>query len=217
MRVSDIQSGRIYTIEVERGDRSPFEGQELLAVKNEVLLYRSELTNDILLHHGLDIWDIRGKDQQNQTRLEGILERNLPILCWLMETRPKGQSSTQLSIQVHEFPGRLYIRDEMQFGVDEKIVEDVRNRHLQRSEPVEKIIEWLSGKVFLPPANETGKARVLMRTGKNYRDGLESSFQLCGNSITIDLRRTEDGRVRVERVARARQPKDFDEQRPLIW
>ena len=215
MRVSDIQSGRIHTIEVERSDRTSFDGQEVLSIKNEVFLHRDRIGNDILLVHGSDIWNIQGKDQQNQTQLEGILERNLPTLCWLLEIRPKAQSPNQLSIKVHEFPGKLYIPNEMQFGVDEKIIEDIRTRHLGRSEPVDKIIEWLTRELILPPASESPKARILIRTGKNYQDGLENSFQLCGNRITVDVR-THDSRLRVERVAKTRSPKDASQQRPLI-
>jgi hypothetical protein len=215
MRVSDIQSGRIHTIEVERSDRTSFDGQELLSIKNEVFLHRDRIGNDILLVHGSDIWNIQGKDQQNQTQLESILERNLPTLCWLLEIRPKEQSPNQLSIKVHEFPGKLNIPNEMQFGVDEKIIEDIRKRHLRRPEPVDKIIEWLTRELLLPPASEGPKARILIRTGKNYQDGLENSFQLCGNRITVDVR-TDDSRLRVERVAKTRSPKDASQQRPLI-
>ncbi|MEG4838253.1 AAA domain-containing protein [Microcoleus sp. B9-D4] len=214
MRVSDIQSGRIHTIEVERSDRTSFDGQEFLSIKNEVFLHRDEIGNDILLVHGSDIWNIQGKDQQNQTQLESILERNLPTLCWLLEIRPK-QSPNQLSIKVHEFPDKLYIPNEMQFGVDEKIIEDIRTRHRGRSEPVDKIIEWLTHELILLPTSESPKARILIRTGKNYQDGLENSFQLCGNRITVDVR-TDDSRLRVERVTKSRSPKDASQQRPLI-
>jgi len=216
MRVSDIQSGRIYTIEIERSDRTSFDGEELLSIKNEVLLQRDEISNEILLCHSEDAWSIHGKDQQNHTQLESILERNLPTLCWVLETRPKGQTPNQLSIQVHEFPGRLYISNEMQFGIDEKVIEDIRKRHLRISDPVKKIIEWLTRELILPSARTCGKARILMRTSANYQSGLESAFQLCGNRITVDLCRTEDNRLRVERVTKSRTPKDPSEQRPLI-
>lgn len=216
MRVSDIQSGRIYTIEIERSDRTAFTGQGLISVKNEVLLQRDEISNEILLCHGEDIWNINGKDQQNQTQIESILERNLPTLCWVLETHPKGQTPNQLSIQVHEFPGRLYIPDEIQFGIDEKVIEDIRKRHLRISDPVDKILEWLTRELILPPASTNGKARILMRTSANYQDGLENTFQLCGNKITVDLRRTQDNYLRVERVTKSHPPKDFNEQRPLI-
>jgi hypothetical protein len=103
----------------------------------------------------------------------------------------------------------------MQFGVDEKIIEDIRTRHLGRSEPVDKIIEWLTRELILLPTSESPKARILIRTGKNYQDGLENSFQLCGNRITVDVR-TDDSRLRVERVAKTRSPKDASQQRPLI-
>jgi hypothetical protein len=53
MRVSDIQSGRIHTIEVERSDRTSFDGQELLSIKNEVFLHRDQIGNDILLRSWL--------------------------------------------------------------------------------------------------------------------------------------------------------------------
>ena len=216
MRVSDIQSGRINIIEIERIDRTSFDGRELFAIKNEVSLHRDEIGNEILLYHGSDIWNVRGKDQQNQTRLEGILEHNQPTLCWVLKIRPKGQSPNQLSIQVHEFPGQIYIAEEMQFGIDEKIIEDIRNNHLRNSAPVQQIIEWLNREILLPPLNAGGKARVLMRTGKNYQDGMESTFQLCGNKISVDLRRTDDNRLKVERVTKSRSLKDLSEQRPLI-
>ena len=216
MRVSDIQSGRINTIEIERIDRTSFDGRELFAINNEVSLHRDEIGNDILLCHGSDIWNVKGKDQQNQIRLEGILEHNQPTLCWVLEIRPKRQSPNQLSIQVHEFPGQIYIADEMQFGIDEKIIEDIRNNHLRGSAPVQQIIEWLNREILIPSLNAGGKARVLMRTGKNYQDGLESTFQLCGNKISVDLRRTDDNRLKVERVTKSRSLKDLNEQRPLI-
>jgi hypothetical protein len=54
-----------------------------------------------------------------------------------------------------------------------------------------------------------------MRTGKNYQDRRENSFQLCDNRITVDVR-THDSRLRVERVAKTRSPKNASQQRPLI-
>jgi hypothetical protein len=216
MRVSDIQAGRNYIVEVEQGDRELFNAQEFLAVKNEVFLYRSEVTNEILLRHSSEVWEIRGTDRQNQTSLENILERNLPILCWLTATLPKGQAPLQLLIQVQEFPGRLLIPDEMQIGIDEKIIEDIRSRHLRRNEPIEAIIEWLNGQVILPQTSDLGMVRALMRAGKSSQDGLETTFQLCGSDFTIDVRRDTEGRLRVERIVKAKQKKEFDEQRPLV-
>lgn len=216
MRVSDIQAGRDYIVEVERVDREPFASSELLSVKNEIFLYRSEVTNEILLRHSFEIWEIRGTDGQNQTRLENILERNLPILCWLTATRPKGQTPTQLTIQVHEFPGRLSIPDEMQIGIDEKIIEEIRSRHLRRGDPIEVIIGWLSGQVILPPASDMGMPRALMRAGKHHQDGLDTTFQLYGRDFKIDVCRDAEGRLRIERIVKAKQKKEFDEQRPLV-
>jgi len=216
MRVSDIQAGRNYIVEVERVEREPFVSSELLAVKNEIFLYKSEVTSEILLRHSSAICEIRGTDGQNQTRLENIIERNLPILCWLTATRPKGQVPNQLMIQIQEFPGRLLIPDEMQIGIDERIIEEIRSRYLRRPDPVEEIIGWLNGQVILPPASNIGMTRVLMRAGNHDQDKLETTFQLYGSDFTIDVRRAAEGRLKIERIVKAKQRREFDEQRPLV-
>lgn len=34
----------------------------------------------------------------------------------------------------------------IEIGIDERIVDDIRDRHLRKSEPIDKIIEWLNKK-----------------------------------------------------------------------
>lgn len=214
MRVSDIQSGRIYTVEVERGDRQSFQGKDVLAVNDEVFFHQSEMTGEILLRHGIqDAWDVRGTDKKNKDILAQIIERNLPRLCWLASVRPK-QNSQLLIIQVHEFPQRIYLQDNIHIGIDEKIVEFIRDRYIRNNAPVEKIIEWLNGKVLLPTSNENEAKRALIQVSKNFQNKLENSFRLSGKDVAVIVHRKDDKLI-IDRVEKARQPKD-DEQRPVV-
>ncbi|MDF5716703.1 MAG: AAA domain-containing protein [Rhizonema sp. NSF051] len=214
MRISDIQSGRVYTVEVERASRTPFEGRNVLAVKNEVFLYQSEITAEILLRHATeDAWDIRGTDIKNKNILEGVIERNLPRLCWVASVPSK---KLQLIVQVHEFPQRLYLSDDIQIGIDEKIIEDIREKHLRNNAPVEKIIEWLAGEFLLPTMTEGGARQALLQAGTSYQNGVENTFRLCGKERAINVRRNRDDKLIVDKIEKARQPKDYDEQRPVF-
>ncbi len=216
MRVSDVQSGRVYTVEVEQGNHDPFEGRDLLSVNNEVFLYQSETTGEILLRHATkDVWDIRGTDKKNKTILSGIIERNLPRLCWVASVRPK-KSPNILMVQVHEFPLRLHLPDDIQIGIDEKIIEDIREKHIRKNAPVEKIIEWLTGEFLLSALTEGGVRRALLQAGINFQNGLENTFRLCGKERTVNIRRNSNDKLIIEKIEKSRQVKDFDEQRPLV-
>jgi hypothetical protein len=216
MRVSDVQSGRVYTIEVEQGNRTPFEGRDLLSVKNEVFLYQSETTGEILLRHATeDVWDVRGTDKKNKNILEGIIERNLPRLCWVASIRPK-KTPEILMVQVHEFPQKLHLPDYIQIGIDEKIIEDIREKHIRKNASVEGIIEWLTGEFLLPGLTEGSSRRALLQAGKSFQNGLENTFRLCSKERTINIRRNSNNKLIIEKIEKSRKPKDFDEQFPLV-
>jgi hypothetical protein len=216
MRVSDVQSGLVYTVEVEQRERTSFTGTDILAVKNEVFLYQPENTGEILLRHSKeDIWEIKGTDQKNKNILQGIIERNLPRLCWVASILPK-KSPTTLMIQIHEFPQKLLLPDDLQIGIDEKIIEDIRDRHLKKKEPVEKIIGWLTGQFLLPELKEDGGKRALLQAGKLIHNSLENTFRLYGTGRTINIRRNSNDKLIIDSIQRARQPKDYNEQRPIV-
>ncbi|MUG96348.1 AAA family ATPase [Scytonema sp. UIC 10036] len=216
MRVSDTQSGRVYTVEVEQCDRTPFQGRDVLAVNNEVFFYQSEKTGEILLRHATeDVWDIRGTDKKNKSILQGIIERNLPRLSWVASVRPK-KSPEILMIQVHEFPQRLQLTEEFQIGVDDKIIEDIREKHIRKNVPVDKIIEWLNGQFLLPVLNENHARRSLLQAGTSFQNGLENTFLLCGKERVINIRCQLDNKLIIEKIEKARSPKKDEQHRPVV-
>jgi hypothetical protein len=216
MRVSDIQTGRVYTVEVEQGDRTPFKGRDVLAVNNEVFLHYSEKTGEILLCHATeDVWDIRGTDKKNKKILQEIIERNLPCLCWVASLRPKKLPET-LILQVHEFPKRLQIAEELQIGIDEKIIEDIQAKHIPKNEPVTEILEWLNGEFLLPALNETDAIRALFQAGITAPNKLENTFLLYGKERTISIRRNLDNKLIIEKIQKARYSKNDEQYRPVV-
>jgi len=221
MRVSDLQVGKILTLDLERTDGSSFTGDAaVISIKDEIRLSRSTADNALLLQHGTNIWTVCGTDQRSQTELEKLLERNLPVLCWVLATNPKQNNPDKLTIQVHEFVQEYRIGG-FEIGVDEKIIEDIRAKHLHSSKPVEEIIEWLKSNLLIQPfvnINPTAKPcqRMLVQAGQEVKEVYETSFQIRGKNITVDVKQTSDGKLRIERITTARKQRNNLETRPFI-
>ena len=221
MRVSDLQVGNISTLDLERIDGSPFKGKDaVISIKDEIRLSRSTADNALLMQHGANIWEVGGTDQRSQTELEKLVDRNLPFLGWVLATNPKQEVPEKVTIQVHEFVQEWRI-GELEIGVDEKIVEDIRVKHLHASKPVEEILEWLKNNLLIQsPANTSPTAkpshRMLVQTGQEVTDVSETSFQIRGKEITVDVKQTSDGKLRIERITTARKQRNNLETRPFI-
>lgn len=217
MRVSDIQYGRVYNLEIEQVNREAFQGSDFLNVKNELFLYQSLTTGEIILKHGTkDNWGIRVINKNHQNNLLGIIERKLPILCWLVSSHPK-QSPKILTIQVREFPQYLKIDEEIHIGIDEQIIEDIRDRHIRKNLQAEEIIKWLRGQLFiLPTLYEDGYQRALFQAGNDAENGLRTAFCLCANERTINIRRTAEDKLIIDKIEKFRASKNQNEQRPVI-
>jgi hypothetical protein len=221
MRVSDLQVGNISTLDLERIDGSPFKGKDaVISIKDEIRLSRSTADNALLMQHGANIWEVGGTDQRSQTELEKLVDRNLPFLGWVLATNPKQEVPKKVTIQVHEFVQEWRI-GELEIGVDEKIVEDIRVKHLHASKPVEEILEWLKNNLLIQsPANTSPTAkpshRMLVQTGQEVTDVSETSFQIRGKEITVDVKQTSDGKLRIERITTARKQRNNLETRPFI-
>jgi len=221
MRVSDLKVGKSFTLDLERTGGSPFAGGDaVISIKDEIRLSRSTADNALLLQHGNSIWAVCGTDQRSQTELEKLVDCNLPFLGWVLATNPKQKIPEQVTIQVHEFIQDWRI-DELQIGVDEKIVEDIRVKYLRSSKPVEEIIEWLTHNLLIPSptnANPTAKPcqRMFVQAGQEVTGVLATSFQIRGKDIAVDVKQTSEGKLRIERIIPSRKQRSNLETRPFI-
>jgi hypothetical protein len=221
MRVSDLQVGNISTLDLERTDGSTFAGDDaVISIKDEIRLSRSTADNALLLQHGTNIWAVCGADQRSQTELEKLVDRNLPFLTWVLATNPKQAIPEKLTIQVHEFVQEWRL-EELKIGVDEKIVEDIRTKFLRPSTPVEEIVEWLSNNLLIPSSTSANLTtsishRLLVQAGQNVTDRAETSFQIRGKEILVDIQIDPEGKLRIERITKARKQRNNPETRPFI-
>lgn len=220
MRVSDLQIGNIITLEIERVDGFSFEGGDsVIGVKDEVRLSRSSADNTLLVHHGSTIWPVCGTDNRYQEKLEQLVDRNLPFLSWVLAVNPKQKNPEKITIQAHEFVQEWRI-DSLEIGIDEKIVEDIRGKYLP-SKPVNEILDWLVNNLLIPSqinVNSSGKIfqRMLVQAGQKVTDVSETSFQIRGKEISADVKKTSDGKLRIERITTARNHRNNLEIRPFI-
>ncbi|MGI0480067.1 DEAD/DEAH box helicase [Geminocystis sp. CENA526] len=217
MKVSQVQAGRKLSLEIQQVNNNSFLPEKSFNIEQEISIFKSQLTGEILINNQQNSWTIKGVNQDNQNKLTDLIDRNLPHLCWLTALQPNQENPKTIFLQVHEFPNKLYLANEkIEIGIDEKIVDDIRDRHLRKSEPIDKIIEWLNKKILLPHPKNNQINRALLQAGNKVKNSLESSFQLWGNDIVINIKKTADNKFLINKVERARQPKDINEQRPMI-
>ncbi|WP_324281619.1 AAA domain-containing protein [Cyanobacterium aponinum UTEX 3221] len=217
MKVSEVQAGRKLSLEIKQVHDNLFLPEKSFNIEQEISILQSQLTGEIFITNQQDSWVIEGVNQDNQNKLLDLIDRSLPRLCWVMALQPNLQTPDTIFLQVHEFPNKLYLPNEkIEIGIDERIVDDIRDRHLRKSEPIDKIIEWLNKKILLPHPKNNQLKRALLQAGNKIKNSLESSFQLWGNGIVINIKKTADNKFLINRVERARQPKDINEQRPMI-
>ncbi|PNW37800.1 UNVERIFIED_CONTAM: DNA/RNA helicase, partial [Euhalothece sp. KZN 001] len=207
MKISDLQAGRIFLIELETKNKDT----NALKKKAEVFLYQPQATRETLLQFSDQVWEVSASDSKHQQTLEEILERNLPRLCWLVSVK-----QNSLQVQIHEFPYALTLPDELPIGVDEKIIDDVRDRYLQNTASSEDIINWFTQEILMDHPQEGKPPRTLLQAGQSYQNGLENSFQLLGKTIKVNVRRTIEQTLRIERIERGTQRKTQNNIRPFI-
>lgn len=86
----------------------------------------------------------------------------------------------------------------------------------ENQNPLIKLLNGWTKKILLPHPKNNQLKRALLQAGNKIKNSLESSFQLWGNGIVINIKKTADNKFLINRVERARQPKDINEQRPMI-
>lgn len=211
MEICNIPADNPYILEVKPRFQEDSFDTKTLKKKAEVFLYQPENTEEILLQYSNRVWEILGNNNEYQQQLQAILERNLPRLCWLTRVEKK-----RLQLQINEFPNSLTLDTKLVLGIDEKIIDDVRDRHLQTNASVQQVINWLTEQVIIPSPQENKSQRALLQAGHSFRNGLENSFQLLGEKINVTIKRTINRTFLVERVEKRRGKQQSNSNRPII-
>lgn len=199
MKLSRLQHGHTSVIEVRRVDGAPF--PQGLHRGRGVALRRRATSGEVILEGLGELLPVTGGEE-----LRACVEANQPQIAWVTA---RAEQERTLAVQVHRFGRLIHSPEPLAFGVDEKIVEDVRARLGRRLLP-EAVCAQLADWLLLPGQGGEG-ARAIITAGPDPT--IEQSFRVHGERVTADVINL-GGRAVVKRVTFATQPVRPSERRP---
>lgn len=211
MNISDLSSGEISTLEIVHSAGADF--GMTIQPKTEVILLFSDVTGDALLKIGSEAFSVEGANKQGAEGLKRIRDRNLPRLAWVASARPKDQTTEATLLQVHEFPARYDWPDAVDIGVDEKLVEQVRQK-LNRMVSAVEATQWLNERFLLDAGS--GGERVFLSGSPTPDTDQRGAFRLHGRGYAIDVAKGSDDKLLATRIVEARRGRGPDERRPIV-
>jgi hypothetical protein len=211
MKVDELAVGNVSIIEVVPVDTADFD--TLVDIRSEGSLQFSDATGGSLLKVGAKAWNIVGADKRSNILIESIRNRNLPRVGWVVSVRPKGQKTEALMLQIHEFPAHHDWPDQIDIGVDDRHVEQVRAK-LRRSVTAAEATQWLNERLLLPAAD--GRNRVFLSGSPTHQTDQRVAFRLHGHGYAVDVARGQDEKLLATRIVEAKRGQTPDERRPVV-
>lgn len=211
MNVHDLASGDVSTLEVAPQAAADFD--VAIEPRAEAIIQFSDITGDALLRVGGGAWSVVGVDKRASEALRRVRDRNLPRVAWVASVRPKGKKSEAVLLQVHEFPARYDWPDQVDIGVDDKVVDQVRQK-LGRSVAAREATQWLSDRFLLLAAD--GSARVFLSGSPTPETDQRGAFRLHGRGYAIDIAKGRDDKLLITRVVEAKLGRSPDDRRPVV-
>lgn len=210
MNVSDVIHGRVSSADLRRTDGERFPN---LPAKSEVLFVEGPAGETTLEVDG-DRYEVEGVGSADSDCLRELTSRAMPMVAWLVQASPKRGPAASALVQFHEFSQSLNLPEAMEIGVDDRVVEDLRQR-LRRQVSTTSAVEWLKDRVLLPARTPGASPRALL-SGSPPAAGQRTAFRLYGKGFAIDVRRTGDHRLGITRVAESRRRMEGDDSRPIF-
>ena len=205
MNVSDVIHGRMSTADVRRADGECFPNN--LPAKPEVSVrWRSDET---LLAIGDRSWIVQGVGRADSECLRELARRGMPTIAWVVQRSPE-----QVLVQFHEFSRSLDFQQTMEIGVDDRVVDDIRQR-LRRQVSMAGAVDWLTRCMLLPQREPDASPRVLLSGSPAPTATHRTAFRLYGSGFAIDVRCVDDDRLLINRVVESRRRMEGDDSRPI--
>jgi len=189
MKAAEISGGVSATLRVRSTNRA---FPSLPSREQEVVLLRSG--DQTLLCYGDVVEAIEGVTPADATQVIDIVTSGLPVIAYVAQA-----NTTALVIETRRFTQELRVTDAMQFGLDDKVMDDVRKQH-RIGGTAQDVGGWLEDRLLMPPApGEPEHLRRVVISG-DVRGRLDA-FRIHGLKIAADIRRF-DNKLRIERVVR---------------
>lgn len=210
MKAHEVPYGTCFLVEVCPAEARTFDPPALQ--KAEVSLLFSDSSGQTLLRYGDTAVNVTGRDKQQQTILARMRDRNLPRIGWVVSTAAKDVPPEWLQIQLHEFPVQYSWPDDIDVGVDEKIVDAIRKK-LGKSISASEVINWLAERFLV--ADEQSPHKVFISGSPTAAGDQRQPFRMHGRGYAIDVQRTPDDRLLVTRLVEARRGEFAQDRRPI--
>lgn len=191
MKISEVSGGRAATLRIKStsGAFQPIPERE-----DEVVLVRS--ADQTLLKCKVCICSIEGITPADTTQLTDVVVSGLPILAYVAQA-----TADTLVIETRRFTQEIRIEDPMQFGLDEKVMDDVRQGQKVGGTAAD-VAAWLEDRLFIPsPQGESAELKLRRMVISGDTQGRLDAFRIHGLKIAADVRRVND-KLRIERIIR---------------
>lgn len=147
---------------------------------------------ELLLRWREHAWPIKGIDTQRHGELVTLVQSRLPIIAWVAQA-----DRTRAVLQVHRFNAELRFHEPVALGIDDRILDDLRQRYgVGGSLP--EVAGWLAERLLLERP-DLAYHRAVISAGPQ---GGQEAFRMFGRQIAIDIQRVGD-ELRVERVLKS--------------
>jgi hypothetical protein len=210
MKAHEIPYGTCFLVEVCPADARVFDPPALQ--KAEVSLLFSDSSGQTLLRYGDTAVNVTGRDAQQQIILARMRDRNLPRIGWIVSTSSKEAPAEWLQIQLHEFPVQYSWPDDIDVGVDEKIVDAIRKK-LGKSISAVEVINWLAERFVV--TDQQSPHKVFISGSPTATGDQRQPFRMHGRGYAIDVQRTSEDRLLVTRLVEARRGEFAQDRRPI--
>lgn len=189
MKISEVTGGQAATLRV-RPTNDSF--QPLPSRDEEVRVTRS--ADQTLLSLGGSVWSVIGVTPADDTELVAVVGSGLPMVAFVVQA-----TAGSLVLETRRFTQELRVVEPLQFGVDEKVLDEIRLVH-RVSGTVADVSAWLEDRLLVPSVpGEPAHLRRIIISG-DAQDRLDA-FRIYGHRIAADVRRTDD-KLRIDKVVR---------------
>lgn len=174
MRAHEVPAGHTQVCVLER-----LTGEGQLRKRDEVQLRYSEAMDEFLVLSGDARWTVQGSDGPGRA-LQLMVARGLPHIAWVA-----GIQAEQVTVQVHTFPLAYQLPDLRQIGVDEVIIDRMRELAGTRLQE-QDVVDLLTRDLTLP-ALPGGMTRFLYAGAPNRHPEREKALRLIGKRWNLDV------------------------------
>jgi len=203
MRVSDLKSGSISTIQVERIEDEPFTAS--LQNTMELSMAYDGYSDEIILSIGDDPFSIEATTSKEKVKLNKIVKRGFPKIVWLASKQKVNGKPKILTIQIHEFPNQWSLPDNIEIGIDEKIIDYYKSKFLTIKDTKKTVIEKIKGEFIIQSFSKDTKPRLQISVTKDSIYSKTQSFTMIGKKAWAVIVRNDENNYLIKQITKGRK------------